>query len=215
MKASLSALSFFLLFAPVLATAAETTSFADVVGTPYADAIQWSREQGIFKGMPDGLFHPDETVDRATALTLLVRRSGKEVAAVGSGSTFADVANDAWYRDAAETGVAWKIVDGPPKRLNFEPSRAVTREEFLKMLAVADGRSITPLVYAKETSLTVDTDFPELWSAGYLKDAYVRGVIGLDEKNNLDPTHPLTRGEIAVLLWNDANATDDNAAASS
>ncbi len=210
MKASLAIVSAVLVLSPALAFAADQAiAFPDVAtGSPYADAVRWAAEAGVFKGMPDGLFHPDEAVDRATALTLLVRLSGKEVAVVGSGSTFADIAADAWYRSAAETGVAWKIVDGPPKRASFEPSRVVTREEFLKMLAVSESRVIASLPYTKEASLSADTDFPELWSAGYLRDAYARAVIDADDNGLLSPAHPLTRGEIAVLLWRNDRAAN-------
>ncbi len=210
MKTPLALFSAVIVLAPPFAAAAEIApTFPDIrLGSAYEEAVRWASEKGIFKGMPDGLFHPEDAVDRATALTLLVRRSGKEVAAVGSGSTFLDVPTDAWYRGAAETAVAWKIIDGPPNRPNFEPSRVVTREEFLKMLATSESRPVSPFPYSPDTALSSDTDFPELWSAGFLRDAYLRGVIDVDEKGALSPAHPLTRGEIAILLWRDDRANN-------
>ena len=79
-----------------------TGSFADVPSDSYyTKAVAWAVENGITGGTGDGKFSPNATCTREQAVAFLYRASGSP--AVSGGSTFNDVAANAYYADA----VAW------------------------------------------------------------------------------------------------------------
>ena len=84
-----------------------TGSFADVpADSYYAKAVAWAVENGITGGTGNGQFDPDATCTREQAVTFLYRASGSP--AVSGGSTFSDVAENAYYADA----VVWAEKNG-------------------------------------------------------------------------------------------------------
>ena len=80
--------------------------FTDVAADAYyAQAVLWAVEKGITNGTSETTFGPDQTCTRAHAVAFLYRMSGSPAAA---GSTFSDVAADAYY----STAVAWAVEKG-------------------------------------------------------------------------------------------------------
>jgi hypothetical protein len=83
-----------------------TESFSDVSSSDYyATAIAWAVANGISTGTGDGKFSPSANVSRAEAVQFLWRATGSKTA---SGSSFSDVASNAYYA----TAVAWAVANG-------------------------------------------------------------------------------------------------------
>jgi uncharacterized repeat protein (TIGR02543 family) len=83
-----------------------TESFSDVSTSDYyATAIAWAVANGISTGTGDGKFSPSANVSRAEAVQFLWRATGSKTA---SGSSFSDVASNAYYA----TAVAWAVANG-------------------------------------------------------------------------------------------------------
>ena len=105
--------------------------FTDVAADAYyAQAVLWAVENGITNGTSETTFSPDQTCTRAHAVAFLYRMSGSPAAA---GSTFSDVAADAYYR----TAVAWAVEKGitnGTSGMTFSPDDTCTRGQIVTFL---------------------------------------------------------------------------------
>ncbi|UUZ81823.1 S-layer homology domain-containing protein [Paenibacillus sp. P26] len=78
---------------------------------------------------------------------------------------------------------------------NFNPTVAVTRAEFVKMLVIA-------------FDLPLDTrhfhffDLDGHWAANYVQTAWIHGVVSDAGDYTFSPDKPLQRQEAAVMVWN-------------
>ncbi len=103
----------------------EVSPFADVAtDTYYYDAVKWAVEKGVTNGVSETLFGPDQACTRAQIVTFLWRAAGSPEPK--SGSSFADVAADAYYAKA----VAWAVENGITKgtsETTFHPDETCTR----------------------------------------------------------------------------------------
>ena len=111
----------------------ETTvnPFTDVSASAYYyEAVLWAVERGITNGTSATTFSPDATVTRGQTVTFLWRYAGSPAA---SGSSFNDVAADAYYAGA----VAWAVNEGITNgttATTFSPSNACTRAQIVTFL---------------------------------------------------------------------------------
>jgi hypothetical protein len=186
---------------PVLAHAA--SSFKDVPATnPASPAIEFLKEKGILQGYADGTFRPKQEVKRSEAVKIIVstKVSPEDIAAV-TGNQYADIAADAWYRpyvEAARGQLAF--IDGPPKATEFHGERAVTRAEFLKMLFKAQGIS-TDAYSELQMPLSADVTDATAWYYPAMRFALSASMISVDTQGALGPGAPLTRAEVADLIY--------------
>lgn len=99
----------------------------------YAPCIEAAKNAGIIGGFPDGTFRPNDPINRAAALKILVLASGYDYA--GMQSYFHDVANGSWFYPfvsfAKTKGVVAGYEDG-----TFKPDRFITRAEAAKIVSV-------------------------------------------------------------------------------
>ena len=105
--------------------------FADVAEDAYyAQAVLWAVENGITKGTSETTFSPNETCTRAHAVAFLYRLAGSPAV---TGSSFQDVAADAYYNAA----VAWAVQQGITKgtsETTFSPNETCTRAQIVTFL---------------------------------------------------------------------------------
>ena len=161
-------------------------SFTDVKETsPYFTALTYLEGQGIVKGYSDKTFKPDNLLNKAEFVHLVLQSTG-------SGSTlevsldtkcFSDVASQAWYYQSVCQGKKLGLISGTNGA--FSPERQVTVVEAAKMIALAFHKD-----EIVESSVA--------WYEQYLKV--------LDTHKYLPTTlnflsQPLTRGEAALILY--------------
>ena len=131
-----------LLLLPVSGFAQED-SFSDLPKDHYAyEAVTYLRSQGIISGYPDGTFKPDNKVNRAEALKIIVAPLITEeqlAQAKEENTVFSDVSNDDWYKPYVELARAAKVIDGPPEKDKFNGGNLVIKVEFMKMVQEAFG----------------------------------------------------------------------------
>ena len=109
--------------------------FTDVQsGAYYYDAVLWAVEQGITSGTSATTFAPDATVTRGQTVTFLYRAAGSPAV---TGSSFADVAADAYYADAVAWAVSENVTAGTGNGL-FAPDTACTRAQIVTFLYRAE-----------------------------------------------------------------------------
>ncbi len=111
--------------------AAGANPFTDVSsGAYYYDAVLWAAEKGITGGTSTTTFSPDAVLTRSQTVTFLWRANGSPAA---SGSSFGDVAPDAWYANA----VAWAVAEGITTGTggsSFSPNAPCTRAQTVTLM---------------------------------------------------------------------------------
>lgn len=104
-------------------------SFADVSETDwFCEDVRWAVENGIFQGVGNGLFAPEQALTRGQLVTVLYRMVGSPEPKAEA--NFRDVAADSYYAKAVawanENGIVLGMGDGM-----FDPDSAVTREQMV------------------------------------------------------------------------------------
>lgn len=172
--------------------------FADV-DTNYSwgfHAIDYLANTGVVSGTGNLIYSPGKSLSRADFVLMLYRAYDMEKYA--EGENFADVSADAYYADAVLAARAIGIAAGDENN-NFNPSQTLTRQDAMVLLKRTLDR--TGLQFA-EGDLSGFTDADQV--ADYAVDsvgALVKaGIIGGSD-GKLNPTAPVTRAEMAVMLY--------------
>lgn len=171
-------------------------SFDDVASDAwYADGVRYVAENGIMNGAGDGTFAPYTTMNRAMLVQVLYNLEGKPAV---SGSSFTDVASNAWYADA----VAWAAQAGIVTGLSattFAPDQVLTREQLATILyryAAYKGYDVTA-----SGDLDSYTDAGQIGAYALTAMGWANGA-GLVTGSNgaLAPQSSATRAEAATIL---------------
>ena len=96
----------------------------------YYEAVLWAVANGVTNGTSATTFSPDTSVTRAQSVTFQWRAAGSPEA---SGSSFDDVAENAYYNDAVVWAVASGITVGTGGN-NFSPDVVVSRAQAVTFL---------------------------------------------------------------------------------
>lgn len=108
-----------------------TNPFTDVSTSDYYyDAVLWAVANGVTNGTSATIFSPDTAVTRSQAVTFQWRAAGSPVV---SGSSFGDVATDAYYVNAVTWAVANGITNGTGGN-TFSPDVVVSRAQAVTFL---------------------------------------------------------------------------------
>lgn len=111
--------------------ASTTNPFTDVSSNAYYyDAVMWAVENDVTNGTSKTTFSPDITVTRGQTVTFLYRNAGSPTV---SGSSFSDVAADAFYADAVAWAVENDVTNGTSATA-FSPNAACTRGQIVTFL---------------------------------------------------------------------------------
>jgi hypothetical protein len=180
------------------------SSFSDVPERhPAFEAIENLKERGIISGYPDGKFRPNNNVNRAEALKLIVAPIIlDEQLSEYSTSSYEDVPNTSWFFPYTERAFRnLKIIDGPPVATSFFGERTVNKVEFLKMLILANNAD--PQAFNEiDLPLTEDVNSAEEWYYPYMRYSLSASLITTDENKLLNPDEELTRADTALILYN-------------
>lgn len=182
-----------------------TTNFAYAADPFFSDvpashqnyvSIKYLNSEGILKGYEDNTFKPDQKVNRAEALKIILAGTGIEVPEKVEGTSFTDVKSTDWFAKYIIKAKELGIVNGNPDG-SFAPARTVARSEFIKMLLMSNGFKTE-----NWTEKDLFADVPKsAWFNPYMNYAGQAGLIIKDDKNNLYPSQELTRAEVAEILF--------------
>ncbi|MBO6054973.1 MAG: DUF3089 domain-containing protein [Oscillospiraceae bacterium] len=180
------------------------TPFADAENDDYADAVRYVYENGIMVGTDPAAFGPDEPVTRAQFVTSLWRRSGMPA---GTGTSFSDVPENAWYADAADWAASEGVVDaaGP-----FDPDAELTGEDCAVILwryARASGMDVS---VGEDTNILSYNDCFEIreGNASALQWAAGAGVMEGTGNGYLGVREIRTRAQAALMIMRLEDAED-------
>ncbi len=95
----------------------------------YYSYVTYATAEGYVEGYDDGTFHPDEEINRAEAMIMMLRIAGvAETTVSESDITFDDVSSSDWF--------AWAVVEASDNKISegyeddtFKPGNSITRAE--------------------------------------------------------------------------------------
>jgi protein-disulfide isomerase len=172
-----------------ISATAVLASFTDVEGDHISyDAIQYLNENGVIQGYSDGTFKPENNVNRAEFLKILIEGNKIELDAEQYNSCFPDITNE-WFAKYVCYAKEMNWIEGYSDG-NFRPENTIAYVEALKMLIEIHD-------YAQELEPPEDPDF---WYVPYGELAVQKGFV----KWASPPYNPLamqTRAEIAEMTY--------------
>lgn len=171
---------------PELSTARNTvyaTGYADASGNTY-------------------YFQPDGQLTRAQAATMLYKLLDTTVDGANDVS-FSDVSKTAWYADAIKRLTSYGLLNGTSED-KFEPTRSITRAEFVKMICNIYGTK----TYTEKCKFTdvaeVDSTGNKTWYYDAIMTAYMEGwITGYKQSDGtyrFERQKPITRAEAVTIL---------------
>ena len=167
--------------------------FADVPVDAYCyEAVKWAASEGITGGIGNNLFAPGLPCTRGQIVTFLWRAAGSP--APKSMSSFADVAEDAYYAKA----VAWAVengITGGTGNGKFSPDATCTRAQAVTFLYRASG---SPAVSGSAAFSDVAAD---AYYASAVKWAEKNGITGGIGGGLFGSDQSCTRGQIVTFLY--------------
>ena len=179
-------------------TVGHTTAFTDIdTEGVHAPAIAALATDGIFvdTGCGDGLFCPDQPIQRQTMAIWLIRILGGDPPTVGD-SRFADIAHGQWwirYAEAlADRNITLGCATNPPR---YCPDRSVTRAQMASFLtrALQLPEAQTPAGFTDTQGNTHQANIDALAAAGI--------TLGCDtDPLQYCPDQPVTRAQMATFL---------------
>jgi hypothetical protein len=159
------------------------------------DAIEYLYGKGIIQGYEDGTFKPDDLVNRAEALKIIVGAFG--VNHEGSyESVFSDVKAEDWFFPYVMGGYVAEIINGYDDG-SFKPGSNISLAELLKIVILS-----AKVELQSEVTEAVFADVPVgAWYAPYVLYARDHNVILPDEKGNIYADQPMTRAAFSEVVY--------------
>jgi uncharacterized secreted protein with C-terminal beta-propeller domain/predicted DNA-binding antitoxin AbrB/MazE fold protein len=170
----------------------------DARGTTASTAVQFLEEQGIVEGYEDGTFKPEQSINRAEFLKIVLQSAD-----IGGNNCerlpYSDVSAEAWYYDLVCDATSEGIVEGYPDG-TFRPAENIN---------LAEASKIVAKVNALETEVT---DSTEAWYQEFIRALNYNKVIA-DSLQSVD--QKMSRGEMAQMVWglstgNEVNEAQEN-----
>lgn len=173
--------------------AAERLAFSDIAGSEYEEQIDYLSENGIVNGYADDTFRPNNSINRAEFVKLIVEQLAGTPSANDYGDCFDDVSNG-WFAPyvcyAKENGMVNGYADG-----TFLPSNTINKVEALKIVVAA---------YDLDLESDVQLPFNDIdensWYIGYLKTAFSHDLIK-ETSGKFGPGELLSRGEMSDIVY--------------
>ncbi len=173
--------------------------FADVnTGYRWAfHAIDYLANTNVVTGTGNLIYSPAESLSRADFVLMLYR--AYDMQKYSTEEKFSDVRENAYYAKAVDAARAIGIVSGGTKN-DFRPTAKLTRQDAMVMLKRTLDR--TGLAF-KTGDLSKFTDAKRVspYAAESVAALVDAGVISGTRKGKLNPREPVTRAEMAVMLY--------------
>ena len=182
---------------PPTPVTAPSPPFPDLTGhwtAPYVAALA---ARNLVKGFQDGTYRPDDGITRAQFATLVASAYGDRPPLRGP-VTFVDVPANFWAYTAIDRAQRRGFIGGYPDQ-TYRPQQPMPRVQ--AMAAVATGLNLPP---APASGLAVYQDRAQIpsYAVNALAIASQAGlVINHPDPAQLRPQEPITRGEVAVLIY--------------
>jgi len=168
--------------------------FTDVPGNHiYAKAITYLRDTGIVSGYKDGSFKPNNTLNRAEAVKLILEAN--DIRLENAENKFTDIKTSDWFAKYVNTAAKKGIIKGYNDG-SFKPGNTITLAEFLK-IAVETAKF--------KTSTVSKNPYPDVikntWFAKYFQFAKQQKLLRVKKGGLVIPNNAIDRGEAANIIY--------------
>ena len=178
-----------------------TLLFEDMEDHWAASCANYLYGQGITKGTSNEgrlIYQPNANITRAEFFTMCARWMHLDTADVEL--PFADAGDiPAWAVDAVKAMYAAGVLQGSLDNgvLKVNPGATITRAEVMTILGRTQSRGY------READLSAFTDVADVpaWAEAYVRSLVGQGVINGYEDGTVRPLNPMTRGEVAKVLY--------------
>lgn len=165
------------------------------------EAINYLQENGILNGYLDGSFKPDNSVNRAEFLKIIIEGSNIETN-VAENTPFKDVNHLTWYAPYIKKAYSEDWINGYADG-SFKPEQTINKAEALKILGKAQNWQLPSLVSSKPFN-----DIPiNEWYSPYIDYAKNKGL--LEEKPLFFPAMLMSRASISEIIYRSIIAASD------
>lgn len=188
-----------------------SSGFPDQKSSQFDTALSILKTFDLIHGREDGHFHPQDTLTRGELCQLLAVALNCTVPETGS--SFTDVADDAWYTPAVVAMTQMGLVNGMGDGL-FCPEEAIDHQQFITIM----GRLAQRLnMYFYNEALEMSSEAvnltglaaydtwarPSAWLLSYSQKGYFGNTLTLlwGDAADIDPLQPTTRDEAAYTLY--------------
>jgi 2',3'-cyclic-nucleotide 2'-phosphodiesterase (5'-nucleotidase family) len=179
------------------AFAADTKTTAPAPTNPQKSDIDLAHDKGAITGYPGETdLHPTQYVTRGELISM-ISRAAKLANVDMKKAPFSDL--EQWQYQPVVNALAAGIVRGNEKG-EFEPNRAVTRQELAVMIGAALNGGKTPTVNQNVLNYFKDKDQISDWAKPYVAYATLGGVFAPTLDGSFNPNGSLTRAEAAKAL---------------
>ncbi len=167
----------------------------DISGNKYETAIRYLHTNGVVSGYQDNTFRPNNLINRAELMKILVGGTGAAPSVSEYSNCFPDVKTD-WYAPYVCYALDKGWVDGYPDG-TFKPEKNVNKVEAIKMLVNSQGYEVSFSPFSERIFPDVDNS---AWYVPYLKVAFDMGLLE-DFSGNYGVSSFITRGEISENIY--------------
>jgi amicyanin len=172
--------------------------FSDVsMSHPNRTAILYLKDHGVISGYPDGTFKPDQVVNRAETLKIILLGSGVTVPETIDLEPFRDISRTEWYAPYVAKAKELEIVEGYPDG-TFRADQTVNLVENLKILLLTQNVDLSAVVVNENPYADA---FADQWYAPYVMYAKMKNLIDADADNKVYPAQGMTRAKLAEAMY--------------
>lgn len=173
---------------------AQAKTFMDVPEDyKHADAIEFLTNHKIINGYSNGSYHPERPISRAEFVTVALKAFRPDDIDQDARGCFPDVGEEDWYRAQVCTAASMSIISGYPDG-SFKPANKITR--------AAAAKIVIALVFGQPSILEnkfTDVDHSD-WYSAFANTMAEKELLDF-ENNRFLPAQPLTRGELAEIVY--------------
>ncbi len=175
----------------------EDCSFSDVPQThKNYEAINYLSDNEIVNGFSDGTFKPDQQVNRAEALKMILLGSGINGEQANE-KPFSDVETGEWFAEYIYKAKQLGIVNGNEDG-TFAPARTLNLAEALKMVIKTNNVDVNEIAISFDPYQDVPKDS---WFAPYFQYAKEKNLLDKNSAEKVNPDQDMTRGELAEIMY--------------
>ncbi len=169
----------------------------------YKENVDKATSEGMFNGVSDDKFAPEDNVTRGMFVTALARMDKADTK--GYANLFDDVSDKAYYSES----IAWASVNGIVNGIGngkFAPEALMTREEMAVMIRnyinvqYNDVHFNTELASISAIETFADDDKISSWAKGAVYSLAEMGLLNGKGNGNFAPQDKVTRAEAATIL---------------
>lgn len=163
----------------------------------YYSAVEFVSQRGIMTGVGPGRFDPTGATSRGMIATILYQLEGKP--AVSGESVFTDVPDGKWYSNAIKWANQQGIVAGFDDR-SYRPNKGITRQELALILYKYASYKGYDTTAEGNLDKFADSGNVSGFARKAMRWAVGSGLIGGNEKNQLNPKGGAQRAQAAVIF---------------